>query len=394
MRLLNIQSLQFQEFFDTNIPRYAILSHRWGEDEVSYKQMRKGRAPNGPGLTKIHEFIHLAWEHKFLWVWIDTCCIDQRSSAELSEAINSMFQWYYDAEVCYAYLADVNSSSVRQEGRSFAAEFSASSWFRRGWTLQELLAPKKVLFYDATWTRIGDKDTHNELIERITGIDGYHLAKPDSFYRSSYPSWPSVAKIMSWAAIRETSRSEDIAYCLLGLFGINMPLLYGEGAEKAFIRLQIEIINKHEDESIFAWTADIQRASILAPHPKYFSNSAAIHPIPKDLGHPRYWITNRGLAMKVSPDAFLASGENEYEITIPLRCYNSMMNVWKPRTALTAEDAIKITIRSSPMSENTYFRARDRKRDLSSIDTGHLLHDPAETRILYFPLHHQPFILA
>ncbi|KAH7364549.1 hypothetical protein BKA65DRAFT_371585, partial [Rhexocercosporidium sp. MPI-PUGE-AT-0058] len=166
------------------------------------------------------------WE----WVWIDSCCIDKTSSAELSEAINSMFRWYREAQVCYAYLSDVPGGSDWETRQQSNSAFRKSQWFTRGWTLQELLAPEMVVFFDADWEDIGTKNSMQALLSSITGIDNfkdYALA--------------CIAKKMSWASNRETTREEDKAYCLMGLFAVNMPPLYGEGMA-AFYRLQIEIL--------------------------------------------------------------------------------------------------------------------------------------------------------
>ena len=150
MRLLNIYTLNFEEFLGNDIPPYAILSHRWGSEEVSYKQFCKRVNCDGAGYDKIINCCNFAkqraiesaaeeedgWMHKTLsWVWIDTVCIDKRSSAELSEAINSMFHWYDGAAECWVYLADVPSLRINGEGRIMRA-FRKSNWFTRGWTLQ------------------------------------------------------------------------------------------------------------------------------------------------------------------------------------------------------------------------------------------------------------------
>ncbi|CRK20582.1 hypothetical protein BN1723_000395 [Verticillium longisporum] len=177
-------------------------------------------------------------------LWIDTCCIDKTSSAELSEAINSMFHRYEQAAVCYVYLAD-----VRAGGRPSAAplaEIGASEWFRRGWTLQELLAPKTVEFYDADWLFVGTRTSLQRTISEASSIPGRFLSG-ESHIRSA-----SVAQRMAWAATRQTTRLEDQAYSLMGLFDVNMPLLYGEG-KKAFLRLQQEIMKNSADQSLFAW---------------------------------------------------------------------------------------------------------------------------------------------
>lgn len=174
---------------------------------------------------------------------MNTCCIDKRSSAELSEAINSMYKWYAGAEVCFAYLSDYFEFGF--------STFEGSRWFRRGWTLQELLAPRKVLIFDATWSELGTRNILKHVIAKTTGIDiralqGYWKIQ-DEF---------SIVQKMSWAAMRETTRREDLAYCLLGIFDINIPIIYEEG-NKAFQQLQLEIMKFSEDQSLFAWQDEI-----------------------------------------------------------------------------------------------------------------------------------------
>jgi hypothetical protein len=245
MRLLNTGTFEFEEFYDDAIPPYAILSHRWRDDEVSYHDFLAHSKRGGAGFFKIVKACELAVSDSAenggdygSWIWIDTCAINKESSAELSEAINSMWKWYQNAAVCYAYLDDVPDRP-----------FQESEWFTRGWTLQELLAPRKVEFYSKTWTRIGSKaDLCNE-IGAVTEIDWDIILGTDPFAII----FTSAAKKISWAASRRTSRAEDMAYCLLGLLDVNMPLLYGEGA-KAFLRLQQELVRSRDDESVFAWS--------------------------------------------------------------------------------------------------------------------------------------------
>jgi hypothetical protein len=172
--------------------------------------------------------------------------IDKTSSAELTEAINSMYSWYREAAVCYAYLSDVlTKDGIDIENRSIGS-FAKSRWFTRGWTLQELLAPTNVLFYDADWAEIGSKAELCEDVSIITGIPSQALA--GATHLGAFP----IAERMSWASTRSTTRVEDAAYCLLGIFDVNMPLLYREGY-KAFSRLQDEIMRTSTDQSIFAW---------------------------------------------------------------------------------------------------------------------------------------------
>ncbi|KAL8651632.1 MAG: hypothetical protein Q9226_004613 [Calogaya cf. arnoldii] len=318
MRLLHAERLEFEEFFDTQIPPYLILSHRWGEKEISYKQMNKKRAEEGPGLSKILGFCKLALEKNHTWVWIDTCCIDKKSSAELSEAINSMFNWYQSAEECIVYLSDVSLGDQGASVQDFKTRFSASSWFTRGWTLQELLAPEQLTFYDTDWKEIGAKDLLCGLISATTGIKEHSIS---SYYKLPIES-ASVAVRMSWVARRTTSRSEDMAYCLLGLFDINMPLLYGEGAEKAFLRLQTEIIKESDDETIFAWTTNTPQSGILATHPSFFVNARAIRRYPMFAsGELRYWMTNKGLALQVPDREWPADVSHEVGTVISIPIY-------------------------------------------------------------------------
>jgi hypothetical protein len=175
---------------------------------------------------------------------MNRCCIDKSSSAELSEAINSMFRWYQKATVCYVYLADVSRDMAQPNGYDHS-EIARSRWFARGWTLQELIAPSNLIFYAKEWHRIGTKNDMCDFISETTRIDVEILQGQDL-------ELVSVAKRMCWASNRTTTRVEDIAYCLLGIFDINMPLLYGEG-KKAFLRLQEEILKVSGDHSLFAW---------------------------------------------------------------------------------------------------------------------------------------------
>ncbi|KAI4276537.1 MAG: hypothetical protein LQ337_002419 [Flavoplaca oasis] len=320
MRLLHADKLEFEEFFDTQIPPYLILSHRWGEKEVTYKQMNKKRAEEGPGLIKILKFCKLALENRYTWIWIDTCCIDKKSSAELSEAINSMFKWYQSAEECVVYLSDLSLGDHKVHNQDFQTRFSASSWFTRGWTLQELLAPRQLTFYDTDWKEIGGKDLLCGLISTTTGVDECFIAQDHN--PPLRLDLGSVAMRMSWAAKRKTSRSEDMAYCLLGIFDVNMPLLYGEGAEMAFLRLQTEIIKDSDDETIFAWTANLPILGILAKDPSFFVDSGAIQKAPIfGYGELRYWMTNKGLALHIPNDDWPADASNRAGTVISIPIY-------------------------------------------------------------------------
>jgi hypothetical protein len=214
--------------------------------------------PRHKGYKKIEFTCKQAAKDGVEYVWVDTCCIDKSSSAELSESINSMYRWYQNSKYCYVYLSDVNKSD-------FQMEFPKSRWFTRGWTLQELIAPPEVSFFDKSWEFLGTRTTLGEETSSISGIPNSVLQKVQPI--DEY----SVAEKMFWASSRDTTRKEDSAYCLLGIFDINMPLLYGEGS-KAFTRLQEEIIKKTPDDSILAWNMHPQIQKISAVREKIYFN--------------------------------------------------------------------------------------------------------------------------
>lgn len=262
MRLLHTGTYELRIFLDP-VPPYAILSHTWGEEEVTFKDHASEARIHLKGWSKVTKCCELAAADGWEWVWIDTCCIDKSDSSELSEAINSMLRWYGEAQICYAYLGDVPARVLippelmadsltpksdghgRRKPRGFPWKwyFRSSLWFTRGWTLQELLAPSFLRFVDASWGTIGSREEWVDEISAATGIEPRHLLDFQNC---------SLATKLSWAANRRTTREEDRAYSLLGLLGVNMPLIYGEG-KRAFVRLQHELIRSYNDESILAW---------------------------------------------------------------------------------------------------------------------------------------------
>ncbi|KAI8718517.1 HET domain-containing protein [Fusarium sp. LHS14.1] len=270
MRLLDTSSYKLTEFHGEKIPPYVILSHTWGEGEVLLHDIQNNTAESKHGYSKLIGCCQKAVEDGFQWVWIDTCCIDKSSSTELSEAINSMYQWYRDSTICYAYLEDVGDV-LHTPGMSLR-HFMESRWFTRGWTLQELIAPRIVEFYTAYWEEIGTKRSLIAQVEAVTGI-------PARILHGESVSTCNVAQRMSWASNRQTTRREDRAYSLMGLFQLNMPLLYGEG-DKAFVRLQEQILRQEEDYTIFAWTLredclETTLTGCLASSPNQFAKMAS-----------------------------------------------------------------------------------------------------------------------
>ncbi|KAK4448447.1 HET-domain-containing protein [Podospora aff. communis PSN243] len=243
MWLINTSTIRLEPkpFYEPDVPPYAILSHTWGDDEVDFQAFKdQETAKLKAGWSKIKNTCEKALCDGLQYAWVDTCCIDKSSSAELSEAINSMFFWYRQAAKCYVFLFDFEHGATPEE------QFPRCRWFTRGWTLQELLAPRIVLFYDCVWGNIGDKIQFCHIISQITKIPKEAIL--DNVPLADY----SIAQKMSWAASRVTSRIEDTAYCLLGIFDIFMPLLYGE-RHRAVFRLQEEILKNTLDMTLLAW---------------------------------------------------------------------------------------------------------------------------------------------
>lgn len=293
MWLIHTKALKLEEFLGVDPPPYAILSHTWDVEEVTFREMVNGASRSAKakkGYQKIKQTCRIAAENGLYYAWVDTCCIDKSSSAELSEAINSMFQWYERAEICYAYLSDFHP------GVSEKTSFPKCRYFTRGWMLHELLAPVVLEFYDATWKLRESRLDATKIITKVTGIHSDYLTHRTPVRHAS------VAERMSWASRRTTTRVEDMAYCLLGMFDINMPMLYGEG-KKAFLRLQEEIVRRTNDLSLLAWNAGggtylplsdhkPHGCGVLAPSPVFFQTSGEFRYGSRDC---EFSVTNKGI---------------------------------------------------------------------------------------------------
>ncbi|KAL7955366.1 HET domain-containing protein [Trichoderma compactum] len=245
MRLIDTDTLEFTWFLKTP-PPYAILSHTWGSDEVTFTDVTNlSTRTTKSGFTKIKQTCGKALKGGFSYAWIDTCCINKESSSELSEAINSTCRWYRDAAICYAYLEDASEDIKLPITSSSSIEHCG--WLTRGWTLQELLAPKEIVIFRAKWTTIGRKTDLGVVLEQITGIP---------------------CKTLTW-----------YIDCILPHGNIRRQ--HGEG-RNAFIRLQGEILKQTEDDSLFAWRASEESVSeapyrgLFASSPKEFATSVIV----------------------------------------------------------------------------------------------------------------------
>lgn len=305
MWLLNTTTLSLTDI-PVPIPPYAILSHTWSISEVLFLDMQTHPLPPSttrkPGFAKVSRFCALAKSYGFEYGWVDSCCIDKRSSAELSEAINSMYMWYRDAGLCVVYLDDVPGLELAKgigfEIDTWTKRFKTSRWFTRGWTLQELIGSKQRVFFAHDWSEISSTrlstDFNIDLIDLIATIT---LIPPKVLHDASTMPRYCIASRMSWASSRQTTRPEDGAYSLLGLFNIAIPILYGEGLSKAFARLQEEIMKSTFDQTLFAWRGPYQSSGLLAHYPSDFANTPQLEVWRPDMLVPHY-MTNTGLYLR------------------------------------------------------------------------------------------------
>ncbi|KAI0741046.1 heterokaryon incompatibility protein-domain-containing protein [Earliella scabrosa] len=309
---------------------YAILSHVWDQQELSFQDMEKLRAdcaltgqnPRDRASPKVRESCKLAEKHGYRWIWNDTCCIDKSSSAELSEAINSMFLYYSRSEVCYAYLRDVPSDCILEAEDS---PLRTSVWHTRGWTLQELIAPNFLLLVAEDWSILSSKANLAELLSKVTNVPVSMLLRtttPDSF---------SVAQRMSWASRRRTTRLEDEAYSLMGLFGINMPTIYGEG-KNAFQRLQEEIMKQSVDTSLFVWGEAVSQDGL-----------PELYPAGGSFLHDDHYL------LASSPAAFAQSGNATYGPSLTTRVAQDEEGKWLEPLA---ENTLSATLGGIPTASS------------------------------------------
>ncbi|OAX33716.1 hypothetical protein K503DRAFT_725504 [Rhizopogon vinicolor AM-OR11-026] len=275
---------------------YAMFSHRWGaaDEEPTYQHIKDVpsvydmEAP--PEILKLQQFCKIARENQFRWAWSDTCCIDKTNNVELQESIISMFAWYRLSSVTIVYLSDVMDEE----------SFKHSVWFTRGWTLQELIAPRLIWFYKKDWTPyIDTKQNHKEnpqVIEILSEVTSVDCEVFNNFVPGLRDVGPDeVKKRMSWLASRRTTKMEDMAYCMIGIFGVNMPVMYGE-KKNAFVRLQKEIMNLSDDLSLFDWIGEPSELhSYFASHPRCFAKSAAEHRNSSKLPDFRLYKTSKSL---------------------------------------------------------------------------------------------------
>ena len=318
MRLINTTTLRLEEFYGS-APEYAILSHTWAGGEVTFEEFVQCPEGSKQGYAKITAMCSQARVDGIGYCWVDTCCIVKTSSAELTESINSMFDWYKQAKVCFAFLADFDLDVDVAE--SVASRIEKCRWFTRGWCLQELIAPRELRFYDCNWRLVGTKRSLRGPISKITSVDQDVLEDSSRLFSSP------IARRMSWASNRQTTRIEDMAYSLLGIFDINMPMLYGEG-EKAFLRLQEEIIKKSNDLSIFAWKPGDSKSvyiDMFAPSPVFFDGCHDIldgglggHMLSRSL----FSMSNRGIQFTAADISVLKAQTSQEgpDYVLPLNC--------------------------------------------------------------------------
>ena len=353
MRLLNVNTLRLSEFIN-DVPRYAILSHRWETDELTFQDVSQKYIPHKQGWKKVKAACSIARKSRYQWIWLDTCCIDKINSVELNEAINAMYKWYENADVCYAYRFDHIDGPKRLRD---------SSWFSRCWTLQELIAPKHVEFFDRYWKCFGSKEQLRYELSKITGINTNILLGAD-------PRECSVAQRMSWAAGRQATRVEDKAYSLLGLFGLSLPTLYGSGGEEAFRSLQAKLVDDGHNLSILAWDESVQKGSekhhgLLADGPAQFARCR----------------NTRGRPSRLHSILPISGGHEVDVLTIPytLNTYLCALDC----TSTSSKDCDAILLQTLK-NRREYARVLQSGRSVLTIARDELLQDPACVRRTLF----------
>ncbi|KAG2152813.1 hypothetical protein DEU56DRAFT_977202 [Suillus clintonianus] len=290
--------------------KYAIFSHRWlpGEQEPLYDHMSNQPMdiPDDPepGWEKLQIFCRTAKDvHKCEFAWSDTCCIDKKSSAELDESIRSMFRWYRNSYICIAFLsetADLAALQMQEKGeRGEKARIDA--WFIRGWTLQELLAPSQIKFYGSHWKPLIQGSTNDRdseaIMRKISELTDIHMNDLISFT----PGTDRVPEKMLWASRRRTTRIEDIAYCLIGIFDISLMIAYGEG-NRAFFRLLEEILKRYDKWDVFLWSGRCSRYNAALPNAPHCYAAGCTETLPSavdEIGDRRFALTNHGLEIRV-----------------------------------------------------------------------------------------------
>ncbi|KAI1329208.1 HET-domain-containing protein [Xylariaceae sp. FL0255] len=367
MRLLNIDTLAIENLDDIkrqhNIAQvpYAIISHRWLEPEVTFDDLygdipgfkqrsqdpswAKARSANKlraacRKASEVSKDMHLPFKH----IWLDCVCINKKDPAELSENINSMYRFYQEATFCFVYLYD-----YRIEGKGF---FHHSQIFSRGWTLQELVASKSesTIFFDQDWNKVGNKITLSRELQSKTGIPHGILTYQGHGARVGDAS---ISCRMSWFGGRETTKGEDAAYCLMGLFGVNMPLLYGEGGERAFRRLQEEILKYSDDHTLFAWVDPDATDDGTSPSSPGYGLLARRPACFRDMGKYSHQVMTTGLASSAEPYSLTNKG-----LSISLRMFQKEDNVYVATLDCPVDDkhCLGIFLKQLPQGSNQYAR--------------------------------------
>ncbi|KAK3656386.1 hypothetical protein LTR56_003088 [Elasticomyces elasticus] len=330
LRLINVRTLRLKQVHG-KAPQYAIMSHTWGEEEISFQEWENGGSAVTlkEGYLKVVNACKQAERDGFEWLWADSVCIDKTNNSELAESIQCMYAWYHNAEVCYALLSDVDGaqtltgsvepadvecrSSVSSADR--VQQFRESRYFTRGWTLQETIAPRKLVFYSKDWTLFDALDDPIPAVSQITKI-------PEAVLRHEKKlSECTFAQRLSWASDRETKRVEDQAYSLLGTLDVVMPPHYGEGS-KAFLRLQKVLLSEEGGMTVLAWDSShelAQSACLLAPSLACFRESGDIEAELSSLTTAEYSFTNIGLS-GYFPVILRPTTAGEHILT-PLHCY-------------------------------------------------------------------------
>ncbi|KAI9570056.1 hypothetical protein HD554DRAFT_429967 [Boletus coccyginus] len=231
--------------------RYVMLSHRWQAHEPTFQMVENISIyglPKSPENSKVQMFCELVQSLRFHWAWSDTCCVNQQDKGVQQESVVAMFRWYRAASLTIVHLLGVLSES-QEIGCLWR-----SIWNTRGWTYQEYIASMVVQFYTEDWKPYLGLDIFNHKespiilseMEQAMNFATHELA-------TLQPGLERVREKLYLASRRRTTREEDVAYSLFGIFKVPIPVIYGEG-NQAVGRLLEYILTRSDNVTILAWT--------------------------------------------------------------------------------------------------------------------------------------------
>ncbi|KAI6095815.1 hypothetical protein F5141DRAFT_1265501 [Pisolithus sp. B1] len=239
---------------------YVMFSHVWQGNEPSFQEVNAVKSvwdlPETPPNEKLRSFCKKTRELGYKWAWSDTCCIDKSTSSTLDQSLTSMYKWYADSAATLVFLADAVHPSK-------PGDLTRSLWMTRAWTLQELLAPKVIFFYDSRWKPYLNifGENHKQSVDIMQELADAIKISHRTITTFS-PDDLAIREKLRLASTRNATYVEDIAYSLIGIFKSDIRPHYGEGAN-ALGHLLEEIVTRFGEVTVFAWSGKSSYNSCL-----------------------------------------------------------------------------------------------------------------------------------